>query len=51
MCVLCVQLTYTVLPVWGELKASVADALEASVSVHAPSITTHHTVHDALINI
>lgn len=40
-----------VLLVRGELKTSVADALEASISVDTAAITTHNSVNDALVNV
>lgn len=43
--------TDAVLSIRSEFKASVADALEASASVDTTSVTTHHSVHDALVNI
>lgn len=42
---------HAVLPVRSELEAGVADALEASLGVHTAAITTHHSVHNTLINI
>ena len=44
-------LTDAVLQVSGELKASVADALEAPLCVDAASIATHHPVHHALVDV
>lgn len=43
--------TYAVLAVGRELKASVADALEASVGVDTAAVPTHHTVDDALVDV
>lgn len=42
---------HAVLPVRSELEAGVADALEASLGVHTAAVSTHHSVHNTLINI
>lgn len=44
-------LTNAVLAVGGDLKAGVADALEAAVGVDAAPVPAHHPVHDALIDV
>lgn len=40
-----------VLPIWSELKASVADALKTSLCVDTAAVATHQSIHDTLINI
>lgn len=46
-----VRLTNAVLSVGSELKAGVADALEASLRVDAATVAAHHPVDDALIDV
>lgn len=46
-----VRLTDAVLPVGSELKAGVADALEASLRVDAAAVAAHHPVDDALVDV
>lgn len=43
--------TYTVLSIRTDLKASIADALEASFCVDAAAVATHDAVDDTLVNI
>ena len=45
------QLTNTILAIRGDFKASIADTLEAAISINTASVPTHHSIHDALINI
>lgn len=40
-----------VLSIGSELKASVTDTLKASLRVDTAAIATHHSIHNALINI
>lgn len=44
-------LTDAVLPVGSELKAGVADALEASLRVDAAAVAAHHPADDTLVNV
>ena len=44
-------LTNAVLPVRSDLKASIADTLEASLCVDTASIAAHYSIHDALVNV
>lgn len=48
---LILRLTDAVLPIGSELKAGVADALEASLRVDAAAIAAHHPVDDALVDV
>ena len=43
--------TLAVLPIGGDLKAGVADTVEAAVSVHTAPVVTDTTVSDAFIQI
>lgn len=45
------RLTDAVLPVGCELKAGVADALEASLRVDAAAVAAHHPVDDTLVDV
>lgn len=44
-------LTYTIFPIRTDLKASIADALEASFCVYTAAIATHDSIYDTLIDI
>lgn len=44
-------LTDAVLAIRRQLEAGVADALKAALRVDAAAVTTHHSVHNALIDI
>lgn len=50
-CCLCWVLTNAVLPIWSELKASIADTLKAALRVDTAAMATHNSIYNTFINI